>query len=85
MARNNLSFRIPTPTYGAGLIEAIQDSTILANMNANRSAKSSHNISGHENRNGNDGSDHPIRLEGAEQITGAFRGRGLQRRTGSDE
>jgi len=56
LARNNLSFRIPTPTYGAGLIEAIQDSTILANMNANRSAKSSHNISGHENRNGNDGS-----------------------------
>ena len=56
MARNNLSFRIPTPTFGLGLIEAIQDSTILANMNANRFAKASRGISGHENRNGNDGS-----------------------------
>jgi CxxC motif-containing protein (DUF1111 family) len=56
MARNNLSFRIPTPTFGLGLVEAIQDSTILANMNANHSAKTALGITGHENRNGNDGS-----------------------------
>ncbi len=56
MARNNLSFRIPTPTFGLGLIEAIQDSTILANMNASHLAKVSRGITGHENRNGNDGS-----------------------------
>ena len=30
MARNNAFFRIPTPVYGAGLIEAISDSAILA-------------------------------------------------------
>jgi CxxC motif-containing protein (DUF1111 family) len=55
-SRNNLSFRIPTPTFGLGLIEAIQDSTILANLNANHAAKVSRGITGHENRNGNDGS-----------------------------
>jgi hypothetical protein len=30
----NIIFRIPTPVFGAGLIEAISDSAILANMNA---------------------------------------------------
>ena len=50
------SFRIPTPTFGAGLIEAIDDSTILANKSANASAKSALGISGRENRTGNDGS-----------------------------
>src|SRR5215510_7065933 len=32
---NNLIFRIPTPTFGAGLIENIDDSTLLANAAAN--------------------------------------------------
>lgn len=54
-ANNNLIFRIPTPTFGAGLIQEIADSTILANKNANLSAKQALGISGHENRNGNDG------------------------------
>ena len=50
---NNLIFRIPTPTFGAGLIENLDDSTLLANQAAN-----SHNkfgISGTFNHNGNDG------------------------------
>jgi CxxC motif-containing protein (DUF1111 family) len=55
VARHNLSFRIPTPTYGLGLIEAIQDSTILANKSANSNMKSVFGISGRENRSGNDG------------------------------
>src|SRR5216117_1173919 len=38
-ANNNLIFRIPTPLFGAGLIQAIDDSTILANKNSNVSAK----------------------------------------------
>jgi CxxC motif-containing protein (DUF1111 family) len=54
-AAGNLIFRIPTPTFGSGLIEAIEDSTILANMAANQSAKAALGISGHENRTGNDG------------------------------
>jgi len=55
VAKNNVIFRIPTPVFGAGLIENISDETILANMNANSSAKQQLGISGHPNRNGNDG------------------------------
>jgi hypothetical protein len=45
----NLTFRIPTPMFGAGLIEAIPDSAILANMKENLSAKSALGIYGHVN------------------------------------
>ena len=45
----NIIFRIPTPVFGAGLIEAIPDSAILANMKANTSQKASLGISGHAN------------------------------------
>ena len=45
----NIIFRIPTPLFGAGLIEAIPDSAILANMQANASLKSGLGISGHPN------------------------------------
>jgi len=59
----NIIFRIPTPVFGAGLIEAIPDSAILANMHSNASAKLAMGISGHANahlsgnvnRNANDG------------------------------
>src|SRR5262249_1718323 len=54
-AAGNLIFRIPTPVFGAGLIETILDSTIVANKNANQAAKSALGISGHENREGNAG------------------------------
>jgi CxxC motif-containing protein (DUF1111 family) len=55
LALNNVSFRIPTPTFGAGLIENISEETILANMRANGFIKQSLGISGHPNRDGNDG------------------------------
>jgi CxxC motif-containing protein (DUF1111 family) len=45
----NLIFRIPTPVFGAGLIEAIPDSVILANMNAQASVKATFGISGRPN------------------------------------
>ena len=45
----NIIFRIPTPVFGAGLIEAIPDSAILANQQANASAKSQLGIHGHPN------------------------------------
>jgi len=45
----NIIFRIPTPVFGAGLIEAISDSAILANMRANASLKTGLGISGHPN------------------------------------
>jgi CxxC motif-containing protein (DUF1111 family) len=55
LALNNVIFRIPTPVFGAGLIESIADETILANMETNEFLKSSLGISGHPNRDGNDG------------------------------
>ncbi len=47
----DLIFRIPTPTFGAGLIEAITDSTILAN----KKDPPVMGVSGRENREGNAG------------------------------
>jgi CxxC motif-containing protein (DUF1111 family) len=45
----NIIFRIPTPVFGAGLIEAIPDSAILANQQSNWTQKSALGISGHAN------------------------------------
>src|SRR5882757_4785124 len=50
---NNLIFRIPTPLFGAGLVENIDDSTLLANQATQ--AGNGLGISGAFNRNGNDG------------------------------
>ena len=68
LQNNNVIFRIPTPTFGLGLIEAIPDSEILRNQASATSAKQSlgirgrpnvlltgSSISGQPNRNGNDG------------------------------
>jgi CxxC motif-containing protein (DUF1111 family) len=55
LARNNVIFRIPTPVFGLGLIEAIPGHNITNNLNANGQAKANLGISGRVNRNGNDG------------------------------
>ena len=57
LARNNVTYRIPTPTFGAGLIEAIKDSTIRNNLASDPGGlKAKAGIKGHLNTNGNDGS-----------------------------
>jgi CxxC motif-containing protein (DUF1111 family) len=64
--RRNIIFRIPTPTFGAGLIEQIPDQTIIDNQTAGISHRygvrgklnivnAGHTIAVRENRNGNDG------------------------------
>jgi CxxC motif-containing protein (DUF1111 family) len=45
----NIIFRIPTPVFGSGLIEAIPDSVILANVQSNATEKRAMGISGHPN------------------------------------
>jgi CxxC motif-containing protein (DUF1111 family) len=45
----NIIFRIPTPVFGAGLIENIPDSAILADQQANATEKRALGISGHPN------------------------------------
>jgi CxxC motif-containing protein (DUF1111 family) len=54
-AANNLVFRIPTPAFGAGLIEAIPDEEIRRNQAAGAAARRALGIAGHPNTNGNDG------------------------------
>jgi CxxC motif-containing protein (DUF1111 family) len=54
-AQNNLIFRIPTPTFGLGLVEAISDNVIAGGVVSDAAAKSALGISGRVNRNGNDG------------------------------
>ena len=68
LANGNVIFRIPTPTFGLGLVEQIPDAAILANQRADAGAKSSlgiggkpnyhvagRTITGMANNNGNDG------------------------------
>jgi CxxC motif-containing protein (DUF1111 family) len=55
LQNRNVIFRIPTPVFGAGLIEEITDATILSNRSRDSATKSSLGISGRPNRNGNDG------------------------------
>ena len=45
----NIVFRIPTPVFGDGLIEAIPDAEIIANMRANTAEKEQWGIRGHAN------------------------------------
>jgi CxxC motif-containing protein (DUF1111 family) len=51
---NDAIFRIPTPVFGAGLIENISDATILANKNAKAEFKKGLGISGRPNGGGDD-------------------------------
>ena len=62
--KGNVVFRIPTPVFGAGLIESIPDSAIINNLTATANGKAGLGIGGRPNRfrvtgstnnNGNDG------------------------------
>src|SRR6266853_151173 len=68
LANRNVIFRIPTPTFGAGLIEQIPDAAIAANQSSNAFMKAAlaikgrpnyhvagRTITGMTNNNGNDG------------------------------
>jgi CxxC motif-containing protein (DUF1111 family) len=55
LAANNVVFRIPTPTFGLGLVELTSDLTLQTNFAANSFLKSQLGISGHFNTSPNDG------------------------------
>jgi CxxC motif-containing protein (DUF1111 family) len=50
---NNIIFRIPLATFGDGLVENLDDSTLLGNQSAN--LNNSFGVAGSFNHNGNDG------------------------------
>lgn len=53
--RSNLSFRIPTPVFGLGLIEALSDLVLRRNLDDNRDRKRQLGIRGTFNTSDNDG------------------------------
>lgn len=53
VSAKNIIYRIPTPTFGAGLIENLDDSTLLKNQAVN--LNNNFGIAGTFNHNGNDG------------------------------
>jgi CxxC motif-containing protein (DUF1111 family) len=55
VSNNNVIFRIPTPTFGAGLIELIPDGALNDNLGNNANTKANLGISGRLNHSGNDG------------------------------
>jgi cytochrome c5 len=55
LSDNNVIFRIPTPTFGLGLVEATPDATLQANLTSNRAASAKPGIGGVFNTSGNDG------------------------------
>ena len=55
LANNNVIFRIPTPLYGLGLVEATPDSVLQANLASTASARAAMRIGGTFNTSGNDG------------------------------
>ena len=55
LANHNVIFRIPTPTFGLGLVENTPDAALQANLAANASAKAGLGIAGRLNTTGNDG------------------------------
>jgi CxxC motif-containing protein (DUF1111 family) len=87
IGRNNVIFRIPTPVFGAGLIEQIPDNTILANNGRNATRKRDLGIRGHANfrvagrtvtgqanKNGNDGTISRFGWKGQNQTLLLFSG-----------
>jgi CxxC motif-containing protein (DUF1111 family) len=52
---NNVIFRIPTPTFGGGLVENVSDQALQAGLDGSSGVRSSFGVAGRLNRNGNDG------------------------------
>jgi len=55
VGRRNVIFRIPTPVFGLGLVEATPDETLRSNLRATQSQRFRLGIGGRFNTNGNDG------------------------------
>ncbi|HWY49365.1 MAG TPA: di-heme oxidoredictase family protein [Bryobacteraceae bacterium] len=55
LANRNVIFRIPTPTFGLGLVENTPDATLRANLSSTAAQRAALGIQGTLNTSGNDG------------------------------
>jgi len=55
LLKNNVIFRIPTPTFGTGLVENVADDDLQSDLDKTLPARATMGISGQFNRSGNDG------------------------------
>jgi CxxC motif-containing protein (DUF1111 family) len=55
VSSHNVIFRIPTPTFGLGLVENTPDAALQANLSLNQAQKNALGIVGRLNKTGNDG------------------------------
>ncbi|HLW84233.1 MAG TPA: di-heme oxidoredictase family protein [Candidatus Sulfotelmatobacter sp.] len=55
LSANNVIFRVPTPLFGLGLVEATPDANLQANLDSTKSARAALKIGGVFNTSGNDG------------------------------
>jgi len=56
LAANNVIFRIPTPTFGLGLVDNTSEEQLTSRFASTATQRANFGIGGHFNRNGNDGS-----------------------------
>jgi hypothetical protein len=80
ISTNNIIFRIPTPVFGLGLVEATPDSILLANLASTQSARAALKIGGSFNTSGNDGTITRFGWKAQNKSLLMFLRRGLQRR-----
>jgi CxxC motif-containing protein (DUF1111 family) len=55
LAKRNVIFRIPTPLFGAGLLENVPDKALVDNLKSTAGARRLLRVGGRFNRSGNDG------------------------------
>jgi hypothetical protein len=79
----NIIFRIPSPVFGAGMIESITDSTILAGLELEHQEQLRNQRTAQPERQRRP--DRAVRMEGAEPVAADLLRRGLQRRDGHHE
>jgi hypothetical protein len=56
ISNGNIIYRIPTPVFGAGLVESTPDATLTSSFNSTANARYNQGIAGRFNTSGNDGS-----------------------------
>jgi len=79
---NNVIFRIPTPTFGLGLVENVSDNSLIANLKSTSDQRKGAGIAGRFNTNGNDGTITRFGWKAQNKSLLIFAGEAYKRRAG---